>query len=606
MTHQELRSAFSKFWISPPRRHVEVQVASLMPKDDATTLFTSSGMQHLVRNFEGMPHELGRRLFDIQPCFRASDIEEVGDNRHTTFFEMMGNWSLGDYFKEDQLAWAFQFFTQTLGLPKEKLYVTVFEGGCGVPKDEESTAIWKKLGMPENRIIPYPASKNWWSRAGVPDEMPVGEIGGPDSEIFFEFDVPHDVRYSQHCHPNCDCGKFLEIGNSVFIQYRKKADGTLEELAQKNVDYGGGLERILATLQNNPDIFQTDVFSKIIGNIEEVFRQNYISEHASSIRAVADHLKAATLLILEGVTPSNKEQGYVLRRLLRRSMLKQHHIVGTISSDALISVCLDGVIPTYKDVSFLKKLLENNTSHKTLISSVVKQEVDRFAKNLKTGMSMISTMQKIDGKAAFDLYQSYGFPLEIIEEICLQKHISLDTQGFKREFTKHRELSKKSSSGMFTGGLADHSAQVIKYHTATHLLHRALKDVFGAEVRQEGSNITAQRLRFDFKLSRSPTQPEIQKMEEIVNAKIKEALPVHFKILKKEIAHSLGASSFFKEKYADMVKVYFIGGSEGDPSTAYSKEFCGGPHVSNTSEIGPLKIIKTKKIGSAMIRLYAQ
>lgn len=596
MIHFKLRQLFSDFWRT--KNHQYLPPISLIPKNDPTTLFTSSGMQQLVPFLSGARHPLGKRLYNIQPCFRAVDIDEVGDNRHTTFFEMMGNWSLGDYFKEEQLTWFWEFLTKELHLPPEKLFISVFEGTREVPKDEESIAIWKKLGVPEERIHPYGVDKNWWSRSGTPDEMPVDEIGGPDSEVFYDFGEELQLHEKspfkdKKCHPNCECGRFLEIGNSVFIQYRKKSDGSLEELPQKNVDFGGGLERILAALNDNPDIFQTDVFRNIIEEIEDSAGLKYADEkNRKAMRIIADHMKAVTFLIIDNVLPSNKERGYVLRRLLRRSAIKMYQLKGGLTPN-FNSICDRGVLYTYDDVASIKR-----DKQRELVFSVVTEEMTRFANSLDRGLRVIKKLDKIDGKIAFDLYQSYGFPLEIVEELAKEKGQLINRGEFEKEFEKHKKLSRTASVGMFKGGLADQSAQTIRYHTATHLLHQALKDVFGKEVRQEGSNITAERLRFDFFLSQKPKEEDLKKVEKIVNNKIKEALPVYFKIMPKLKAERVGVASFFKEKYGDQVKVYFIGD--------YSKEFCGGPHVKNTAEIGSFKITKVKKIGTNLMRIYAQ
>ncbi len=585
-----LRKLFADFWRK--KNHKEVLPISLVPKDDPTTLFTSSGMQPLIPYLMGEPHPLGKRLYNIQPCFRSQDIEYVGDNRHTTFFEMVGNWSLGDYFKEEQLEWCLEFFTGVLGLPKKKLFVTVFAGTKEVPRDEESAAIWKKLGISKERIFYYGAEKNWWSRSGTPDKMPPGEIGGPDSEMFYDFGTSHNPSFGKVCHPNCDCGRFLEIGNSVFIQYKKKENGQLEELPQKNVDFGGGLERILAALNNDPHVFKSDVFLPVVEVIKRFLDNDSKKEELDSfIQVIADHLKGALFMIKEGIQPNNKLQGYVLRRLIRRSVVKmmQLNIVPLKSTPAICQKIVEIYSGTY---------LEINNSH-TIISTITK-EIDDFLRTIDKATKLLQT-QLITGKLLFYLHQSYGLPFEIAQELLHQwgKPIGeKEKKQFDEEQRKHQELSRTTSVGMFKGGLANQSEQTIKYHTATHLLHQALKDMFGNEVRQEGSNITAERLRFDFQLSKKPTDDEIKKIEDTINQKIKGNLPVYFKVMPKDEAFKIGAASFFKEKYGDQVKVYFIGN--------YSKEFCGGPHVKNTSEIGSFKIIKVKKIGSNLMRIYAK
>lgn len=591
-THGELRAKFAKFWEG--RKHKEVPPIPLVPQNDPTTLFTGSGMQQLVPYLLGEKHPLGKRLYNIQPCFRSQDIEEVGDNRHTTFFEMMGNWSLGDYFKEEQLTWFWEFLTRELQFSPDKLSVTVFAGDKknNLPEDVESMKIWKKLGVPDNKIFKYGPDKNWWSRAGIPDNMPVGEPGGPDSEVFFEFaSVLHDKKYGDRCHPNCDCGRFLEIGNSVFMQY-KKTDKGFEELPEKNVDFGGGLERILAALRDNPDVFATDLYSSVISAVETVSNKTYREDSdKQKMRVIADHLKAATLLIKAGVLPSNKERGYFLRRLLRRISVKMLQLKGTTVNASDLDGAVSSIVKTYGGVYF-----EKDEDKK--IQPIIEEEINRFNQTLSRGLKILQHLDKPSGKQVFDLYQSYGFPKELTEELLKEKGLVFDKKEFDEEFEKHKNLSRTSSAGMFKGGLADHSSQTIKYHTATHLLHQALFDVLGENIRQEGSHITVERLRFDFYSPVKPTYEQIKKAELIINKKVEEALPVSFKIIPREEAYKIGARSFFREKYPDMVKVYFVGD--------YSKEFCGGPHVGNTKEIGQIKIFKFEKIGSNLYRVYAK
>ncbi len=607
LSHGTLREKFRKFWES--RGHKEVPPTSLVPQNDPTTLFTGSGMQQFVPNLLGEPHALGSRLFDIQHCIRVQDIDEVGDNRHDTFFEMMGNWSLGDYFKKEQLKYFFTFLTdrnEGLGLDPKKLYVTAFEGNKQIPQDKESIKVWqeifKSVGIEAKigeRIYLYDATKNWWSRAGVPENMPAGEPGGPDSEVFYRFDVEHDPKYGPKCHPNCNCGRFLEIGNSVFMEYKKKDDGTFEELPKKNVDFGGGLERILAAVQNDPDIFKTDVFSKTVKAVEIVTSCKYDDDkNKATIRIIADHIKTAVFLIKNDVYPSNKEHGYVLRRLLRRALLKLRSLKPDFKTSD-VSEIAKSVLTTYGDIYFEVFLDQEK------VTSVMSDEMKKFETSINKGIKIIEKMERVDAKAAFDLYQTYGFPLEITEEILKERGLSVDRKIFYEEFNKHKELSRTSSAGKFKGGLADHSDQVIKYHTATHLIHQALFDILGPGVRQEGSNITGERLRFDFFATRTPTDEEIKKVETIITEKINKALPVDFAILYKEEAEKIGARSFFKDKYGDQVKVYFIGADKDNIVQAYSKEFCGGPHVTNTKDIGRIQIIKFKKIGSNLYRIYA-
>lgn len=597
--HFKLRQLFAEFYKS--HDHVEAPSIPLVPKDDPTTLFTGSGMQQFVPYLLGEVHPLGTRLYDIQRCLRSQDIDDIGDNRHILMFEMVGNWSLGDYFKKEQLRWLFQFLVNELHLDPHKLYVTAFKGEDGLPRDTESIEIWKtefaKVGIKAdigNHIYLYDATKNWWSRAGVPSNMPAGEPGGPDSEIFYEFSqVEHNKKFGEVCHPNCDCGRYLEICNSVFMQYKKNVDGTFSPLPKQNVDFGGGLERFIMAMENTPDIFGTSLFSTIIKEIENITHLSYSEEkNKPSMRIIADHLKASVFLIKDGVLPTNKEQGYVLRRLLRRLTVKLRNLLGKLPSPDEVALVSEKVLELYKGVYF------DPSEDIKLIKPIITDEIRKFNVSLEKGMKLIEKIPTIDGKIAFDLYQSFGFPLEVTVEMYREKGQQIDMQQYTTEFNKHKELSRSSSAGKFKGGLADNSEQTIKYHTATHLLHQALFDVLGKDVRQEGSNITGERLRFDFYHTQKPTDEELKKIAGVVNEKIALSLPVEFKLIPKQEAETLGAKSFFREKYPDMVKVYFIGD--------YSKEFCGGPHVKNTSEIGSFSIMKCEKIGNNLFRIYAK
>jgi len=565
MTSNEIREKYLKFFISSPRAHREIVPAPLVLEGDPTTLFTSAGMQPLIPYLKGKGHPKGKRLVDSQPSIRLQDIEEVGDNRHITYFEMLGNWSLGDYFKKEQIPWIFEFFTKELNLPKEKLWVSVFEGYKNIPKDEESFVIWKKLGIPESRIFFYGVKNNWWNR-GEPFDMPVGEIGGPDSEIFFDFGLSHNPEYGRKCHPNCNCGRFLEIGNSVFMQYVKNADGSLSELPQKNVDFGGGLERITAAVNRDPDIFKIDIYQPQIKALEIIAGKKYGEGKAETkgFRVIADHLRAASVIAKEGVVPGNKLQGYILRRLIRRAGVKMHKL--QISASDL------------------------------KISGTIGDEINKFEKILASGTRLARNMNI----KPFDLYQSYGIPLEITQEIfALQgrKITDKDRKEFEKEFNKHRESSRTASAGMFKGGLADTSEEVTKLHTTTHLLHASLRKVLDEGVSQKGSNITAERLRFDFSYPRKLTDEELTQVEDLINLQIVKDLPVSFKTMGLEAAIKLGALHFFAEKYGKQVKVYSIGD--------FSKEVCGGPHVTRTGKIGRVRIINQEKIGADLIRIYA-
>ncbi len=566
ITSNQVREKYLKFF--EKKGHVIIPPAPLVLEKDPTTLFTSSGMQPLVPYLMGQKHELGTRLVDSQPSIRLQDIDEVGDNRHTTYFEMLGNWSLGDYFKEEQLPWIWEFLTEELGLPKEKLYVSIFEGTSDVPEDTISFNIWKKLGVPEDHIFEYGVKKNWWSRSGTPDQMPAGEIGGPDSEIFFDFGESLKLHENsefkdEKCHPNCDCGRFLEIGNSVFIQYVKKSDGTLSELPQKNVDFGGGLERITAALNNDPDVFKTDIFWPTIEKLEKITDKKYDDEK-KNFRIIADHLRASEALINAGVIPSNKMHGYILRRLIRRIATKFDQV---------------------------EKITENK---------VILEEVSKFKVSLDKGLKEIKKIEKITGKIAFDLYQSYGFPLELTVELFKDKGQEVNLEEFKKEFEKHKDASRSTSKGMFRGGLEDHSEETTKLHTATHMLHSALRKVLGDTVSQKGSHITAERLRFDFSYPEKLNEVQINQVFSLINKKIEEDLPVSFVETTPDEAIKKGALHFFAEKYGEKVKMYTIGSN----NDFFSREICGGPHVTSTGLLGHARMIKQEKIGSGVIRIY--
>lgn len=600
MKASEVREKYLKFFES--KGHVRIDPAPLVLVDDPTTLFTSSGMQPLVPYLMGAEHPSGTRLVDSQPSIRLQDIEEVGDNRHTTFFEMLGNWSLGDYFKKDQLPWFFEFLTKEIGLSKDKLWVSVFEGNDQVPKDTESVEIWKSLGIPDERIGYYGAKKNWWSRTGTPDQMPIGDIGGPDSEMFYDFGEELKLHEnsefkSDKCHMNCDCGRFLEIGNSVFMQYKKIGIGKLEELPNKNVDFGGGLERLVAAANNNPDIFEIDVFKQVIEKIEEWSGRSYSDDkYKSNMRIIADHLRAAVFLISSGVEPSNKMQGYILRRLIRRAVLKDIQMHPEVkTSNIKISDFTDLILSIYHGQFNI------DYNQRFQIDKILSEEISRFIKTLKNGLSIVESVQNIDGKIAFDLYQSYGFPLEITVELFEQKGQKVDINQFKEEFDKHKEGSRTAGKGVFKGGLADHSPEVVRLHTATHLLQASLRKVLGDHVLQKGQNITHERSRFDFSHSDKLTPEELARVEDMINKAIEDKLPVSFQLMKKEDAEKTNAIHAFGEKYGDEVNVYYVGDTL---DSAFSKEFCGGPHVSNTSEIGKIKIQKQEKIGQGVVRIY--
>lgn len=611
MTAINILDAYISFF--EKRNHKRIPNAPLVPENDPTTLFTSSGMQPLVPYLLGETHPSGTRLVDVQNCFRAVDIEEVGDNRHTTFFRMLGNWSLGDYFKKEQLPWIWELLTNDLGFNPKKLYVTVFKGGNGVEKDEESVHIWEKIFIkegldPKDRIFYYRTEKNWWSRSGPPDKMPIGEPGGPDSEVFYDFGAELKIHENSHykqaeCHVNCDCGRYIEICNSVFMQYKKQGDGTLALLPKPNVDFGGGLERLLLALENQPDVFKTSLFFPIIKSIEKQTEQSYAGNQRT-MRIIADHLIAASFIVLTGVKPSNKEHGYILRRLIRRSLdhlysLKQAHI----------SPILESIIMQYKDTDpILEEKYEeikNTLLEEEQKYANTRQEAKKFIEKKYKGHHIgdeLLGQKEISAEDAFVLYSTHGLSPTQIKSLGYL----FNEQSFAEKMKEHKSLSKTASSGKFKGGLADAQELTIKGHTATHLLQQALRDILGPHVHQTGSNITTERLRFDFSHPEKISDEQIKKIEEKVKKKIHEDLSVHFELLPLKIAKEIGAIGLFDDKYQEHVKVYFIGGSgrQGD-HTAYSKEFCGGPHVEHTGIIASFKIIKQEKIGVGQQRIYA-
>ena len=636
MNINDIRSRYLAFFES--KGHVVIPSAPLVPQNDPTTLFTGSGMQPLVPYLLGEPHPKGSRLVDSQKSFRAEDIEEVGDNRHTTFFEMLGNWSLGDYFKEEQLSWVFEFLTSEVGIDPEKLYVTAFIGDekNNVPRDIESAEIWHRLfsekgiaasvvevgseadgarlGMRGGRIFFYEAKKNWWSRAGVPENMPLGEPGGPDSEIFYDFGSAHDPKFGKECHPNCDCGRFLEIGNSVFMQYIKKEDGTFGLLPKQNVDFGGGLERIAMASNDSNDMFRIDVFEEIIALLENFSGKSYgDSRYRKSFRIVADHMRAATFMLGDGVRPSNSERGYVLRRLLRRAAYnaqkleveKDQHEESILSRTAIIVMEKYG--QAYSE-------LADEHAYKEITSAIWEEE-KQFGRTLESGLKEL--VKVTEGKTTlrdaltFSLFATHGLPIDLIVEWCQERGISVDVEGFKKYLVQHKEVSRAGNEQKFKGGLADTSEKTTRLHTAHHLLLKALQNVLGSHVKQRGSNITQERLRIDFSHTAKMSPEQIKEVEAIVNAKIQEALPVERVTLQKDVAETIGAEHEFGAKYPDEVSVYFIGPiTSQDPhqraKSAFSIEFCGGPHVQNTKElIGTFKVQKEEAVASGIRRIKA-
>lgn len=634
MTLNEVRTRYLEFFAS--RGHAVIPSASVVPENDPTTLFTGSGMQPLVPYLLGKNHPSGSRLVNSQKSFRAMDIEEVGDNRHTTFFEMLGNWSLGDYFKKEQLPWFFEFLTKEIGLDPKRLYVTVFIGDekNNVPRDTDSAEIWKKIfsgigidakdiligpeaegyekGMQGGRIFYYDAKKNWWSRAGVPENMPAGEPGGPDSEVFYDFGTPHNAAFGKECHPNCDCGRFLEIGNSVFMQYLKKDDGSFGLLPKQNVDFGGGLERIAAARRGDPDVFRTDVFEGVIALLEKFSNKSYSDEkYIRSFRIIADHIRAATFMIADGVRPSNTERGYVLRRLIRRAVQHANKLgVSEGSSDDSVLVRC-ATLFTEKYAEPYPEL--NDERVWAEIKEEIWKEEKQFWRTLEQGMREFERMVSgdITGEQAYLLFTSFGFPFEMTIELAKDRGLLIDEAGFREYMKKHQELSRAGSEQKFKGGLADHSEKTTRLHTTHHLLLKALQIVLGEHVKQRGSNITQERLRIDFSHGAKMTPEQIKEVERIVNEKIAEKLPVTRSILPKEKAEQLGAEHEFGAKYPDMVSVYSVGPRDAtseDPKfeLAFSIEFCGGPHVENTSNIiGAFKIQKEEAVAAGIRRIKA-
>ncbi|MBI3384576.1 alanine--tRNA ligase [Candidatus Gottesmanbacteria bacterium] len=597
MTADELRKKYLQFFVE--KGHQEISSANLVPENDPTALFINSGMHPLVPYLLGQPHPLGKRLTSIQKCIRTADIEEVGDSVHLTFFEMLGNWSLGDYFKKEAINWSFEFLTNPkwLGLDPQKIYVSVFEGDpeMGVVLDEESIAIWqevfKKVGIKAQvgeRIFAYPKEKNWWG--------PAGQTGpsGPDTEMFYDTGKSHNLRFGKKCHPNCECGKFVEIWNDVFMEFNKTPQGKFIPLPQKNVDTGLGLERELMILQGKESIYETELFQNIIFKIEEISGKLHAqSQYQRAIRIIADHLRSAAFIIADGVLPSNKEQGSVLRRLIRRSLRfgRQLGILELFCGEVAKVVIAD-----------YQKVYPELESYKEKIVEVLIEEENKFAKTIDIGLreweKLVSKKSKnISGKESFYLYETFGFPLEIIEELAKEKKIKIDVNEFQEEYNKHQQASRQGAAKRFSGGLADHSEATTKLHTATHLLQQSLRLVLGTHVHQAGSNITAERLRFDFTQDRKLTEEEIKKVEALVNEKIKENLAVSFAVKTLAEAKKEGALAFFGEKYQDKVKIYTIG--------SFSKEVCGGPHVDFTGHLGSFKIKKEEAAASGVRRIYA-
>ncbi len=634
MKVHDVRTKFFEFYKA--RGHEHIASAPITPLNDPTTLFVGSGMQPLVPYLLGEAHPSGNRLVNSQKSFRAEDIDEVGDNRHTTFFEMLGNWSLGDYFKQEQLPFVFEFLTTEIGLDPEKLYTTVFQGDekNNVPRDEESAALWVKLfkskgieanvveigaeadgyvkGMQGGRIFYYNAKKNWWSRAGVPENMPAGEPGGPDSEVFYDFGTEHDPAWGAECHPNCDCGRFMEIGNSVFMQYIKQEDGSFALLPKQNVDFGGGLERIAAASNNDSDVFRTDVFSEIIDLLARDSGKSYDDEmYKRSFRIIADHMRAATFMLGDGVRPANSDRGYILRRLLRRA--SQHaQKLGIPSQNADDSALVRAAVIVTEKYKAAYYELATDDAFQMIKHEIWKEEL-QFGHTLVQGMKEFERLAsaEITGEQAYTLFTTFGFPFEMTKELAAERGISVDEVSFKELMVQHADLSRSGSEQKFKGGLADASLETTRLHTTHHLLLKALQMVLGDHVKQRGSNITGERLRIDFSHGEKMTAEQKAEVERIVNEQIKMHLPMTRSTLPKVEAEKLGAEHEFGAKYPDMVSVYSLGPVGADIDNpqfdkAFSIEFCGGPHVTNTSEIeegGVFKIQKEEAVAAGIRRI---
>ncbi len=587
LTSKELRELWKNFF--KEKGHAIISSASLIPEHDPTVLFTTAGMHPLVPYLLGAPHPAGKRLADVQKCVRTGDIDEVGDSSHCTFFEMLGNWSLGDYFKKEMIAYSYEFLTEKLGIDKNRLAVSVFAGDSDAPRDEESAKLWEECGINKDKIFFLPKSNNWWG--------PAGQTGpcGPDTEMFIDFGHP----CGKDCSPACDCGNYLEIWNDVFMQYNKTADGKFEPLKQKNVDTGMGLERTICILQGKKSVYETDIFAPIIKCIEEISGKVYgcDAETDRAIRIIADHTRTAVFMIGDenGITCSNVDQGYILRRLLRRAIRYCKHL--GIESKKL-SELAEVVIDNYADVYV--ELRQNAQK----ITDEIDREEERFEKTLQGGLKEFDKLchylvgDTISGKAAFKLYDTYGFPLEMTQELGAERGLKVNVDDFQKAFAEHQQKSQAGAEQKFKGGLADNTEVTARLHTATHLMHRALKIVLKDEnANQKGSNINSERLRFDFTFPRPMTAEEIKAVENIVNEAIKADVPVVCEEMTVDEAKAQGAVGLFASKYGEKVKVYTMG--------KYSKEICGGPHASRTGELGKFRIVKEQSSSAGIRRIKA-
>ena len=585
----ELRSMFLKFF--KDHGHAVISSASVIPENDPTVLFTTAGMHPLVPYLMGAKHPAGNRLTDVQKCVRTGDIDDVGDFSHLTFFEMLGNWSLGDYFKEQMIPWSWEFLTspEYLGLPKDRLAFSVFAGDADCPRDEESAELWRRCGVADDHIFFLPKENNWWGPAGITGPC------GPDTEMFI---ITDKEPCGPDCSPACSCGRYLEIWNDVFMQYNKKADGTFEPLEQKNVDTGMGLERTICVLNDKKSVYETDLFADILKKISELSGKEYGSDEMTTraFRIIADHMRTATFIMGDdrGVSPSNVDQGYVLRRLIRRAV---RYGMGIGMPEGFTGEVAKVIIEQYKDV--YPELKRNEA----FVLEQLSLEESRFARTLKQGNrefeKLVEKVQdgQIDGVSAFHLYDTYGFPVEMTQELARERGLTVDMDGFHECFRKHQATSQAGAEQRFKGGLADHSEQSARLHTATHLMHAALRKVLGPEVAQKGSNITAERLRFDFSFGRKMTKEELAEVERLVNEAIESHTPITCEEMTVAEAKEQGAIGLFESKYGEQVKVYTMG--------PYSKEICGGPHAQNTGDLVSFKIKKEESSSAGVRRIKA-
>ena len=599
MNAQQIRSAYLAFF--EERAHAVVKRAPLVLKGDPTTLFTGSGMQPMIPYLLGEPHPKGKRIVNSQTCLRAQDIDDIGDNRHTTFFEMLGNWSMGDYFKKQQIEWMWEFLSEVVELDMSKVYVTCYIGDerYGIPKDVEAAEVWESLyekaglshgqadigseqdgyerGINEGeRIFYYDGSKNWWSRNGGPETTPVGDPCGPDSEMFYDFGIEHDPSFGEHCHPNCDCGRFMEIGNNVFMAYQKVDEGRFEPLEKPNIDHGSGLERIAAAKLGDPDVFKISLMWPIIQKLEELSKKSY-DDNLESMRVISDHLRAATFLAVDGCEPSNKEQGYVMRRLLRRAIRFANEL-------GVNKEFFEEIVPVVANL-YVEDFPEVAEQRDKIIATLLKEE-KAFTRTLAKGMRHLLRFVDggLTGRELFTLHDTYGFPVELSVEIAKRQGIELADDWkdvFDASMREQRERSQTAAKGTFKGGLEGGTMAHRRLHTANHLMYAALKKVVGEHVTQRGSNITAERLRFDFNNEEKVTREQLDLVERMVNEWIDADLPVSYKEYPTDEAFRLGAIGAFGDRYGETVKVYQMG--EGENRASF--EICGGPHVDHTGQL---------------------